>query len=29
MKLSELTDLYVEAKNKLEAAKPTKRQKAA
>ena len=28
MKLSELTNLYVEAKNKLEAAKPTKRQKA-
>src|SRR5688572_30712300 len=28
MKLSELTDLYVEAKNKLEAAKPAKRQKA-
>ena len=28
MKLSELTDLYVQAKNKLEAAKPTKRQKA-
>ena len=28
MKLSELTNLYVEAKNKLEQAKPTKRQKA-
>jgi len=28
MKLSELTNLYVEAKNKLEEAKPTKRQKA-
>jgi quinol-cytochrome oxidoreductase complex cytochrome b subunit len=28
MKLSELTDLYVQAKAKLEAAKPTKRQKA-
>src|SRR5687768_12054553 len=28
MKLSELTDLYVEAKNKLEQAKPAKRQKA-
>ncbi|HJQ93512.1 MAG TPA: hypothetical protein VJ874_04420 [Candidatus Thermoplasmatota archaeon] len=28
MKLSELTNLYVEAKNKLEAAKPAKRQKA-
>jgi quinol-cytochrome oxidoreductase complex cytochrome b subunit len=28
VKLSELTDLYVQAKNKLEAAKPTKRQKA-
>lgn len=28
MKISELTNLYVEAKNKLEAAKPAKRQKA-
>ena len=28
MKISELTDLYIQAKNKLEAEKPTKRQKA-